>query len=75
MKPYVFVYAKDKVIKVLDTEESIQLHKTLIKNGWKHTATLNACTFIEYLHNMCGEVDLFNEVKELSITNQLNIQL
>jgi hypothetical protein len=45
---FVFVYHKDGKIKVLDNEESFWQDEKLIKKGWKHTATLDACKFIEY---------------------------
>lgn len=47
----VFVYLKDNKVKVLDVKESKNKHNLLINNGWKHSSTLNVCTFLEYLHN------------------------
>ena len=66
---FVFVYAKGEKIKVLSIEESKRLNDYLIKNGWKHTQTLNACIWIQFLHNDCENVDLFDEVKSLSKFN------
>ena len=63
---FVFIYAKDKVIKALNIEESKWLNDSLISEGWKHTQTLDACVWIQYLHNDCEDVYLFNEVKSLS---------
>ena len=63
---FVFIYAKDKEIKVLNIEESKRLNDSLISEGWKHTHTLDACGWIQYLHNDCEDVDLFDEVKSLS---------
>ena len=63
---FVFIYAKDKVIKALNIEESKRLNDSLISEGWKHTQTLDACVWIQYLHNDCEDVYLFNEVKSLS---------
>lgn len=63
---FVFIYAKDKEIKVLNIEESKRLNDSLISEGWKHTHTLEACGWIQYLHNDCEDVDLFDEVKSLS---------
>ncbi len=63
---FVFIYAKDKVIKALNIEESKRLNDELLKEGWKHTQTLDACVWIQYLHNDCEDVDLFDEVKSLS---------
>jgi hypothetical protein len=45
---FVFVYHKDGEIKVLDSQQANEQHELLIFNGWKHTATLDACKFIEY---------------------------
>ena len=66
VQAFVFIYAKDKEIKVLNIEESKRLNDSLISEGWKHTLTLDACVWIQYLHNDCEDVDLFNEVKFLS---------
>jgi len=63
---FVFIYAKDKEIKVLNIEEAKRLNDSLISEGWKHTHTLDACGWIQYLHNDCEDVDLFDEVKSLS---------
>jgi hypothetical protein len=65
-KIFVFIYAKGKEIKVLNIEESKRLNVELKSNGWKHTQTLDACVWIQYLHNNCEGVDLFDEVKSLS---------
>ena len=63
---FVFIYAKGKEIKVLNIEESKRLDVKLKSDGWKHTQTLDACVWIQYLHNNCKDVYLFNEVKSLS---------
>ena len=63
---FVFIYAKGKEIKVLNIKESKRLNDSLIKEGWKHTQTLEACVWIQFLHNDCALVDLFDEVKSLS---------
>jgi hypothetical protein len=63
---FVFIYAKGKEIKALNIEESKSLNDSLINEGWKHTQTLDACVWIQYLHNDCEDVDLFDEVKSLS---------
>lgn len=63
---FVFIYAKDKEIKALNIEDSKRLNDSLIKDGWKHTQTLDACVWIQYLYNDCEDVDLFDEVKSLS---------
>lgn len=61
---FVFVYAKGYEIKVLNMEESKSLDAELKSSGWKHTATLDACTFLQYLHNDCDNIR--KEVKNLS---------
>ena len=61
---FVFVYAKGYEIKVLNLGESKMLDAKLKSEGWKHTSTLNACTFIQYLHNDCDNIT--KEIKNLS---------
>ena len=56
----VFVYSRDKKVKVLNIEEAKILNDSLINEGWKHTQTLNACAWIQYLCNDCE--DLRDEV-------------
>ncbi len=52
----VFIYAKEGKIKVLSTEDARTHDEMLKRNEWVHTATINACKFIEYLHNDCEDV-------------------
>ncbi len=63
---FVIVYAKNGKIKALNIEESIRLQDELIKDGWVHTESLDACCYIQYLHNDCEEVDLIDKIKSLS---------
>ncbi len=63
---FVFIYAKGMEIKALNIEESKRLNDELLKEDWKHTQTLDACVWIQYLHNNCEDVDLYDEVKSLS---------
>jgi hypothetical protein len=65
---FVFIYAKRGEIKALNLNESKKLHDGLMADGWKHTATLDPCIFIQYLHNDCK--DLEREINELSIETQ-----
>ena len=63
---FVFIYAKGKKIKALSLEDSKTLRDTLLKDGWKHTQTLDACIWIQHLHNDCKflfEID--RELKSL----------
>ena len=62
---FVFVYAKDGKIKALNIEESKRLQDELKKEGWVHTQTLDACVYIQYLHNDGENVDLIDEMKSL----------
>ena len=63
---FVFIYAKDKEINALNIEDSKRLNDELLKGGWIHTQTLDACVWIQFLHNNCEDGDLFDEVKSLS---------
>ena len=61
---FIFIYAKGYEIKVLNIEESKRLDAELKSDGWKHTQTLDACIFIQYLHNNCDNIR--KEIKSLS---------
>lgn len=63
---FVFVFAKDGKIKAINTEVAKRLQDELVKDGWIHTQTLDACVYIQYLHNDCKEADLINEMKSLT---------
>jgi hypothetical protein len=63
---FVFVYAKDGKIKALNIEEAKRLQGELVKDGWVHTKTLDACVYIQYLHNNYEDVDLIDEMKSLT---------
>lgn len=65
METFIFIYAKENKIKVINLTES-NLHNGLIAEGWVHTQTLDACGYIQFLHNDCKEVDLIDEIKSLS---------
>ncbi len=57
----VFIYSKGDKIKALNLEDSKEQHYHLINFGWKHTATLEACAYIEHLYNDKKEIqDLKN---------------
>jgi hypothetical protein len=60
---FVFIYAKGKEIKALNIEESKRLNDSLINEGWKHTKTIDACVWIQYLCNDCE--DLGDEVRSM----------
>jgi hypothetical protein len=62
---FAFVYAKDGKIKVLSHEQSLMFESTLKKEGWKHTATIDAFKWIEYVHN--ESKSKIKDVKSLSV--------
>ena len=66
-KTIVFVYAKDGKILVLNTYQAQIRNRKLLKKGWIHTHTLDACVFIKYLLNECEDVDLIEEIRLLKI--------
>jgi len=63
----VFIYQKGETTKVLssDMENFKHLSEKLIKDGFVHTATLEARVFIEYICNLKEEVDVYAEIQEL----------
>ena len=61
----VFVYAKNGKIKALNIEDAKMFHDLFEKDGWAHTQTLDACRFLEYLHNNCEDDDLIEEINSL----------
>lgn len=63
---FVFVYTKEKLIKVLGISDSKNMQSKLIEEGWVHTSTLDACVYLQYLHNECEDVDLYDELNSLS---------
>lgn len=61
-----FIYAKNKEIKALSKEETINKKELLKKHGWAHTATINPVMWIENLHNNIDKINLRAEVESLS---------
>ena len=61
-----FVYAKDDKIKVLNTEVAIDSNDRLLKQGWKHTATIDACRWLENIYNDLDEEDAITEIRQLA---------
>jgi len=64
----VFVYYRQtpKEIKVLNLDDAKNQNDNLLSNGWEHTATLDACKWIEYLFNQTEAEDIIANVYELS---------
>lgn len=60
---FVFIYAKEGKIKALNLENAKQRHSKFIRQGWQLTHTLDACKYLEFLHNDCKNID--NEIKSL----------
>lgn len=60
---FVFIYAKSNEIKALNIEDSKRLNDSLIKDGWKHTKTIDVCLWIQYLCNDCE--DLGDEIRSM----------
>lgn len=61
---FAFIYAKNGIIKVINHDDAKELHVGLLRDGWKHTTTLDPCVFIRYLHNDCENIR--REIKLLS---------
>lgn len=64
--PTIFIYAKKGKIKALSLESATSQGKGLESQGWVHTQTLDACTWIECIHNECNEFDVMDEPKALT---------
>ena len=61
----VFIYHLDGMSKVLDAEKARESHLGLLSNGWKHTATLEPCVWLEYILSLKGD-DLLTEIQSLT---------
>ena len=59
-----YVYAKKGKIKVLELKMAIDKHDYFIAHGWKHTATIDPCLWIENLYNNTD--DVYEAVKKLA---------
>jgi hypothetical protein len=66
MENTIFIYAKDGKVKALNLIDAKAQAEPLLSDGWKHTATLDSCTWIEYLCNSCYDVEI--EVTNLMLT-------
>ena len=63
---FVFIYAKDGKIKAINHQEAKRRHPELVKDGWVHTQTLDACAYIQCLHNDCEGGSLIDKINSLS---------
>lgn len=59
-----FVYHKLGKTKVLNLSDSMSSHDDMISDGWKHTATLDPSSFIEYLANS-SQKEILTTIKGL----------
>lgn len=62
MNDTLFIYRKDREVKVLDYLEACDRNDDLIDDGWEHTASLNPQGFLEWLLQAPFE----EQVKELA---------
>lgn len=62
-----YVYSKENKVKVLDHDTSLAISDLLIKDGWKHTATLNSVAFIQYLANCKSSFEVIKEIHNLKL--------
>ena len=60
----VYVYSKNKKIKVLPHDTALKNHNKILSDGWKHTATIDPCLWIENLYNNTD--DVYEAVKKLA---------
>lgn len=58
MENFVFIYSKDGKVKALNLEDANKKRQWYLSDGWKHTATLNPCEWIEYLCNSCDDLEI-----------------
>ena len=66
----VFVYSKKgKVTARMACNIQKLVHESLIKLGWKHTATLDPIMLIELLANSKSDKDIIKIVRNLSVIN------
>ena len=60
-----FIYVKDGKVKCLNHEQAHSRDDKLKADGWKHTATLNLCVWLEFLMNDLSEANVATELKKL----------
>jgi len=65
MQNFVFVYIFNGDYRCLGINEAQTIGKQLIKEGWKHTATLNPETWIEFMLNG-NETQRFEAIESIS---------
>lgn len=66
MSSIVFIYKKEKSIKVLDMSNQKEEHTKLINEGYTHTSTLNAMVWLQYQFDNCKDpMDIYCDFIEL----------
>ena len=62
---FVFVYSKGYTIQVFSIETAKEKHDELLKDGWQHSATLDACAFIKHLYDNHTDVSIIESISSL----------
>ena len=63
-----FIYAKDGQVKCLSPEEAIRERRSLLRDGWTHTSTIDPARWIEAL--LSGDATKASDMMdELQITD------
>lgn len=65
MENILFVYVKNTVTKVLTLKQAQGLGDKLVRDGWKHTATIEANVWIENLCNTKHTYEVYNLIEGL----------
>lgn len=61
----IFIYKNFDKIKCLNYNDAKVNHDYLIKNCWKHIATLNSCAFLEYLYNEISDEEIISQIRNI----------
>jgi len=54
---FVIVYEKDGLYKAYGANDAKIYQPELLRFGWKHVATIEACGSIEYIKNFCNIIE------------------
>lgn len=60
----VFVYRRDKEVRVLQMNSAILMDQTLKESGWEHTATIDSVGFIRWLLSAHPD-EVADEIREI----------
>lgn len=61
----IFIYKNFDKIKCLNYNDAKVNHDYLIKNCWKHIATINPCSFLEYLYNEISDEEIISQIRNI----------